>query len=70
MTRDLPLLKLFTEKTTDPNRRTQLSMVIDELEREVYWETRQELLAKLKKSFDAGTIKETFDFMMNKEKPL
>ena len=62
-------LKQLTMSLRDERQRWLLSMTIDELERETYWKTRQDILRIVKRKIDEGDLK-YIDYMMNKEKPL
>lgn len=60
--------KNFSKKLTKELQK-ELSYVIDEIERETYWETRKELIDKVLKHIEIGDIKEYFEYLKNKGKP-
>lgn len=66
-----PYVKQLTESLRDTEQRWLFSMAIDEIERETYWETRQEMLYRIQTEVNAtdGDIRELVDYMLSKEKP-
>lgn len=56
-------------KMLSPEYRKIFSFVIDEIERETYWETRQDILSILKRKQEEGKLEEHLDYMINKPKP-
>lgn len=66
---------MYTQITTDfaqkLNKEGQdsLSMVIDDIERETYWETRQDILRILDSKRKVGELEEYLNYMLSKTKP-
>ena len=66
---------MYTQVTTDfaqkLNKEGQdhLSTVIDDIERETYWETRQDILRILDSKREVGKLEEYLDYMLSKTKP-
>jgi hypothetical protein len=66
-----PYVKQLTESLRDTEQRWLMSMAIDEIERETYWETRQEMLYRIQTELNStdGDINKLVDYMLSKEKP-
>ncbi len=66
-----PITTNLFKSLKDVEQRAILSMAIDEIERETYWETRQEMLYRYKKELtriDGDALKLT-DYMLEKPRP-
>jgi len=64
-----PLTTTFFKDLISSNMRDDLSNVIDEIERETYWETRNDILNSIRREIERGNPKELVDYMLNKPKP-
>jgi type II secretory pathway component PulK len=62
------LLTAFSKKLSK-ELQDEFSNVIDEIERETYWETRQDLLNLLEQKISEGKVVETVQYLLTKDKP-